>query len=141
MFEVILIALKFSSAGLYALHKGVDLARLHRAKLHIFHALDYRFKDLATDDPLLKTSVETVNQKFEEKVKPILGGMTRVAFEFFPADPAMDACRIAKTVHADLIVLGCHQSRHKVDMGRIDYVGMTILEKAPCPVMLVPYAD
>jgi len=26
-------------------------------------------------------------------------------------------------------------------MGRIDYVGMTILEKAPCPVMLVPLCD
>jgi hypothetical protein len=24
-------------------------------------------------------------------------------------------------------------------MGRLDYVGVTILENAPCPVMLVPY--
>jgi len=26
-------------------------------------------------------------------------------------------------------------------MGRIDYIGMTILENAPCPVMLVPLCD
>ena len=53
----------------------------------------------------------------------------------------MDACRIAKNIRADLIVLGCHQSHHKISMGRIDYVGMTILEKAPCPVMLIPFTD
>jgi hypothetical protein len=35
-------------------------------------------------------------------------------------------------------VLGCHQNPEKMCLGRIDYVGMTILEKAPCPVLLVP---
>jgi nucleotide-binding universal stress UspA family protein len=42
---------------------------------------------------------------------------------------------------ADLIVLGCHQLTEKISMGRLDYVGVTILEKAPCPVMLVPYLE
>ena len=41
----------------------------------------------------------------------------------------------------DLIVLGCHQHGRKLSLGRVDYVGITILEKAHCPVMLVPFAD
>ena len=46
-----------------------------------------------------------------------------------------------RDIQADLLVLGCHSHKEKMCMGRIDYVGMTILEKAPCPVMLVPLCD
>ena len=42
------------------------------------------------------------------------------------------------TLDFDLIILGSHQRPEKRSMGRVDYVGITILEKAPCPVMLFP---
>jgi nucleotide-binding universal stress UspA family protein len=141
MFAKILIALKFSPTGLYALKKGTALARIHGANLHIFHALDYHFKDVAPTDSRLKSALDAVNQRFEKEIKPTIGDLTHVSFEYFPADPALEACRTAKTIGADLIVLGCHQSRHNIYMARIDYVGMTILENSPCPVLLVPLAE
>jgi nucleotide-binding universal stress UspA family protein len=141
MFSKILIALKFSPTGLYALEKGTAMARLHNAKLHIFHALDYHLKDVDDTNPQLKAALDGVNRRFQQQIKPKLDNLTQVSFEYFPADPALEVCRIAKTIDADLIVLGCHQSRHEITMARIDYVGMTILEKSPCPVLLVPYVD
>jgi len=64
--------------------------------------------------------------------------LKKVSFKCLPADPALEVCKLARDIRGDLIVLGCHQFREKMGMGRIDYVGMTILEKAPCPVILVP---
>ena len=61
-----------------------------------------------------------------------------ITFGCLPADPALGICKIAKHHKSDLIILGSHQRAEKMSLGRVDYVGMTILEKACCPVMLVP---
>ena len=140
MFNEILVALKFSPASLFALEQGVRMARIHGANLHVFHAMDYRLQELAQTDPKIIEHRQEVNRKFETELRPLFSDLTDISFEFFPADPALQVCRIAKTIRADLIILGCHQPLRKVSLGRIDYVGMTILEKAPCPVMLIPFA-
>ena len=141
MFRNILVALKFSPAGLHAASQGVALAGVHGARLHLFHALDYRLKDLAATDSRLSESREAAQKRFDADVQPLLGTAADYVFEFFPADPSLEVCRLAKKLPSDLIILGCHQPLSKIRMGRIDYVGMTILEKAPCPVMLIPYND
>jgi nucleotide-binding universal stress UspA family protein len=48
---------------------------------------------------------------------------------------------MARELNVDLIILGCHQLPEKMCLGRVDYIGMTILEKAPCPVLLVPLCE
>ena len=70
-----------------------------------------------------------------------MGNHKNIWFKYRPADPALEACQLARDIRADLLVLGCHSLKEKMCMGRIDYVGMTILENAPCPVMLVPLCD
>jgi nucleotide-binding universal stress UspA family protein len=70
-----------------------------------------------------------------------LGQLKNVSFKSQPADPALRVCKLAHELPADLIVLGCHQLSEKISMGRLDYVGVTILEKSPCPVLLVPYSE
>lgn len=138
MFKRILVALKFTSASQSALKKGVLLAREHGAKLHIFHALDYRLKAMDEKDPkFLEVNKET-EHSFDSTVKPLLDNFKNVTFGFLPADPALEVCRIARNTDADLIILGSHQNPEKACLGRVDYIGMTILEKAPCPVLLVP---
>jgi len=138
MFERIIVALKFGPASLHALKKGMAIARLTNAELHIFHALDYLMQDLDKNDAkLLKVKHETEHH-YKSEVEPLLGGLKKVSFKCLPADPALEVCKMARDIKADLIVLGCHQRQEQMGMGRIDYVGMTILEKAPCPVILVP---
>jgi nucleotide-binding universal stress UspA family protein len=138
MFAKILVALKFSPSGLNAFDLAVRLARSHGARLHAFHALDYRLKDVADTDPKVSECLRRVRQQIDSDLTPILADKKDVSIEYFPADPALEVCRLAGTIGADLIVVGCHQSHRRYSLGRVDYIGMTILEKSPCAVLLVP---
>jgi nucleotide-binding universal stress UspA family protein len=141
MFNQILMALKFGAASEFALVKGIELAQVHDAELHIFHALDFTLNELGEDDPKRVSLVEDAQQQYTAKIKPLLGDFEKVSFTCLPADPAMTTCKMAREMNVDLIILGCHQLPQKMSLGRVDYIGMTILEKAPCPVMLVPLCE
>ena len=141
MFREILIALKFSPAGWFAFDRAVRLARSHNAQLHVFHALDYHLKDLDHDDPKLVEALRSVDLQIKRNLYPRLADMEKVSIIYSPADPALEACRIAKEIPVDLMVVGGHHSHRTLNMGRVDYVGMTILEKAPCAVMLIPLEE
>jgi nucleotide-binding universal stress UspA family protein len=141
MFNQILMALKFGAASEFALLKGVELAQTHDAELLIFHALDFTLGELPEDDPKRLDFVADAHQQYTTKIKPLLGDFEKVSFTCLPADPALMTCKMAKERGVDLIILGCHQLPEKMCLGRIDYIGMTILEKAPCPVMLVPLCE
>ena len=138
MFKRILLALKFTPASQTALEKGVEIARENGAELHIFHALDFRLQELDVSDPKRDEISRATVQRFETEMKPLLNGSNNATFGCRPADPAMEICKLARHNKCDLIILGSHQQPEKKPMGRINYVGNTILEKAPCPVMLVP---
>ena len=140
MFNRILMALKFAPAGEFALVKGVELAKAHDAELHIFHAMDYALAELDESDPRLVEEKTEAEKYYLKNIKPLVDGLGNVTFKCMPADPGLEVCRQAIQLNADLIVLGCHQLLEKISLGRIDYVGITILEKAPCPVMLVPFS-
>ena len=138
MFKRILVALKFTPASRTALEKGIEIAREHGAELHIFHALDFRLQELDVRDPRRVEINQATQHRYETEVKPLLNGSNKATFGCQPADPAMGVCKLARHNNYDLIILGSHQHPEKMNMGRIDYVGMTIFEKASCPVMLVP---
>jgi nucleotide-binding universal stress UspA family protein len=141
MFKQIIVALKFGAASLQALKKGIELAKAHGAELHIFHAMDYALKQTDHADQKLIAVRQEVEKRFEAEVKPLLADFKQVRFTCLPEDPALAVCKAARDTGADLIVMGCHQLPEKMCLGRIDYVGMTILEKAPCPIMLVPLCE
>jgi nucleotide-binding universal stress UspA family protein len=141
MFNRILMALKFGAAAEFALVKGIELAQAHDAELHIFHALDYMLTELEEDDPKRVKVVADVEQQYASKIKPLLEGLEKVSFRCLPSDPALEVCKMARDINADLIILGCHQLPEKMCLGRVDYVGMTILEKAPCAILLVPLCE
>jgi nucleotide-binding universal stress UspA family protein len=138
MFNRIIVALKFTSASKYALEKGIGLAKDYGADLHIFHALDYNLKKYDEGNPTLIEKTNEAEQRFEVEMKPLFGDLTNFTFGCEPADPALEVCKLAQDKEADLIIVGCHQELEKSCIGRIDYVGMTILEMASCPVLLVP---
>jgi len=141
MFKRILVALKFGPAGMFALKKSLEMARQSDAELHIFHALDYLLQAVDENDPKLVEIKEETERCYKTEIEPLVGDMGKVSFKYLPADPALEVCKLARDMQTDLIILGCHSHKEKMCMGRIDYVGMTILEKAPCPVMLVPLCD
>ena len=141
MFDQILVALKFGPASIYALQKALDLAQVNDANLYVFHALNYMYQNTDENDPELTEVRKIAETRYKSEIEPLLGNMKKVTFRCQPADPALHICKLAHNLPADLIVLGCHQLTEKISMGRLDYVGVTILENAPCPVMLVPYLE
>ena len=138
MFKKIILAFKFSSGCRSALEKAIQLSIENDAELLIFHALDYRLRDLDEQNPDLISITERMKQKFESDIKPALMEFPKFKFDYLPTDPGLEICKIARQTNADLILLGCHDDANKRNITRLDYVGMTILEKAPCPIMLVP---
>ena len=106
-----------------------------------FHALDYLLQEVDENDPKLVEIREETKRRYKAEIEPLVGDLKKVSFKYLPADPALEVCKQARNMQTDLIILGCHQLPEKMCMGRIDYVGMTILEKAPCPVMLVPLCE
>jgi nucleotide-binding universal stress UspA family protein len=130
--------MKFNPAGREALSRSADLARQHQAALYVAHILDYRLHSADTSQKDIARAVEQAQERFVTEAGSLTEGLT-VTFKSEPGDPAMSVCRLARDCQADLIVLGCHQLSQKLSLGRIDYVGITILEKAPCPVLLVPH--
>jgi nucleotide-binding universal stress UspA family protein len=135
------MALKFAAASEFALVRGAELARAHDAELSIVHVLDYTLAELDEDDPNRIKAVTDAEHQYTTKIKPLLGEMKKVSFTCIPSDPALAVCKTARNMNADLIILGCHQLPEKMCLGRVDYVGMTILEKAPCPILLVPLCE
>ena len=138
MFRKIILAFKFSPSCRSALEKAIQLSLENDAELLIFHALDYRLKDMDQQDLKLIKMTQEMKQKFETEIKPHLNDFPKFQFGFLPTDPGLEICKIASRTQADLIVVGCHDEPGRTNITRLDYVGMTILEKAPCPIMLVP---
>ena len=138
MFQKIILAFKFSPACRSALETAIRLAMVNDSELLVFHALDYRLKEIDDQDPEMIEITSKMKQKFETEIKPHLADFPKFKFGYSPTDPAMEICKIARESQADLIMLGCHDEPEKPKLARLDYVGRTILEKAPCPVMLIP---
>ena len=138
MFSKIILAFKFSPACRSALETAIKLAMENDAELLIFHSLDYHLKAMGDQDVKLNEATQQMEQKFETEIKPHLVDFPKFTFGYSPTDPGLEICKIARQIQADLILVGCHDELDKQSITRLDYVGMTILEKAPCPVMLVP---
>ena len=138
MFKKIILAFKFSTACRSALEKAIKLAVENDAELLIFHSLDYRLQGMDDQDPELIKVTNQMKQKFENEIKPHLADFPKFKFGYSPTEPGLEICKIARQTQADLILVGCHDEPSRKNITRLDYVGLTILEKAPCPVMLVP---
>jgi nucleotide-binding universal stress UspA family protein len=139
MFKTILVAFKFSKGGMLALETGAKLAREQHADLYVFHALDYRLRRLNPTDPALVENKTIFEKRFQTEALPCIDDACSMDFHCLPDDPAMGICKAAIKVKADLIILGEHQNAEGISLGRLDYIGMTVVEKAPCPVMIVPF--
>jgi len=141
MFNRILVALKFGPASIFALKKSLEIAQDKNAEIHILHVLDYTLQQMDQNEPEFVDIKNEIKLQYTHEIEPLLDEAGEVTFKCLPSDPALEVCKHAQNIEADLIVMGCHQIKEKMCLGRIDYVGITILEKAPCPVLLVPFCD
>lgn len=134
----ILVAFRFSQGGLAALKMAAYLAKVHRARLHVFHALDYRLMHPQTPDEVIEEMTRDAEQRFAREYRRILEGVPHFSFNSWEADPAVELVKLAKDTAADLLVIGCHEVGNRPGISRLGMVGLTIAQTAPCPVLVVP---
>lgn len=136
MYKIIVAAFAFSEPGRAAVRVAVELARHHGARLHVFHALDYKLLHLSPESQECSLACSEAEARFAADHGQELAGVDAV-FVCRPADPAMGVCKLARDLGADLLVIGVHQGK----LARMSYTGITIMEKSPCQVLLVPAKD
>lgn len=138
MIRRILVAFRFSNAGEEALRFAVGCAKAHGARLHVFHALDYRLLHPQTPDSVIMKMTREAEARFERQYKDLLQGVAHWGFNCWEADPAVEVAKLAQETAADLVVVGCHEVGDRPGITRLGMVGLTIAQTAPCPVLLVP---
>lgn len=131
MFRNILVALKFNQSGQRALCVASEMAQRFGSGLTVVHALNYR---LSGED--LANAQEDAREHFAALSAEMPGIPPETSLVCQPGEPSMVICRVARDAGAGLVVLGCHQAEKC--LSRMDYTGMTIVEKAHCPVLIVP---
>lgn len=131
MFQTILVGLKFNQAGQRALETAAQLAHRLGAGVSVVHALDYHLQGEA-----LRDACDSAHLEFKALSENIRTAPEPLTLACEPGEPAMVVCRTARKLGAGLIVLGCHQEGQC--LSRMDYTSMTVVEKAACPVLIVP---
>lgn len=137
MYDLILSGVKYTDAGIYAIRHAVALARCCDAKLHFIHTYESKLAAQAAESQERLAHEDAACGRYRREIEPLLNGV-QAEFECLPDEPSMALCRRARELEASVIVLGCHSPGKKARLSRIGYTGMTALEKAPCPVLLVP---
>lgn len=141
MFRHILTAFNFTPASRQALAKAAELAKIHAARLTVLNIQEGAGAEPDPAAPQRRSTNAHLYQRFAAEAGALVAGLPEFAFECQPGEPSLTVCRLARQWAVDLIVLGCHQRPGRHSLTRVDYVGITILEKSPCAVMLVPYEE
>lgn len=137
--KTILYLMTFSPYTDPAFDTAVDLARSMGAKLHMLHVLE---KEEGcwdqTPDRVAERTWET-EDLFANQYKERLSGLKSHAFNCLDGDRSATAVQFAGTIGADMIILGCHAaSSGRPGVTRLGAMAHYVLERAACPVLVVP---
>jgi nucleotide-binding universal stress UspA family protein len=143
----ILVATDFSKTSAKALKSAIDLAKASRATLTILHAY-VPFVPLVPEQYLEAGTwdrVDTESRRWAERQLAKLAGRARTSgvrasTKMVIGDPSRHIVRAARSLHADLIVVGTHgrQGLTKLFLGS---VAQRVIATATCPVMTIRRAE
>ncbi|MBW1979694.1 MAG: universal stress protein [Deltaproteobacteria bacterium] len=134
----ILLPLKFSHVTDNAFATALRLAKCCQARLHILHVLDHRLRQPEITEDEIAEITKAAEKEFQERYLPRLEGFKDYAFNCWEGDPAMETAKLADSIGADFIVVGCHTRRDRPSPTRLGEVALALLQWAPCPVTVVP---
>ncbi|MBU0718869.1 MAG: universal stress protein [Planctomycetes bacterium] len=142
----ILLPTDFSELADHAALFARMLSETHGAALHVLHvrnplAAAVPAPEAAAGIMLLPASEAELRQQLELFVRERLSGIRApVVAEVLTGSPVSEITRYAKEAHIDLIVVGTH-ARGVVNRIFFGSVSKSVLENAPCPVLMVPLAS
>lgn len=140
-YKHILIATDFTNCSEDAAKRAVDLARRFNAKLTFLHVIehfpDYMPVNLVPPEDVDPT--QYVTEKCQERLEKLtrhthysnVKPLVRMAL----SSTKREIVRVAKEIHADLIITGTHS--HKGLSALLGSVAEGVVHLAPCEVMIV----
>ncbi len=138
-FKTIVVATDLTHSGSCALRYAEKLAKLHRSKLVIVHAVDPACYAFPEEVPMLIAA----DQSAREALRTI---EEEISCQGIPTHSVTEACAIYELIlqavldhQADLLVLGT-RAVAKVGRAALGTVARRLLAAAPCPIMTVPPA-
>jgi len=135
--KTILFPTDFSDASKTAFQYAVDYARLANAKLLIVHVHEPVLPIIGGEIAYLPPQ-DTDPQLRKEALHAIVPDVANIeyAHRLLSGDPASEIVNLAKSEHADLIVLGTH-GRTGLERLLMGSTAEQVLRRAPCPVLAV----
>jgi nucleotide-binding universal stress UspA family protein len=148
----VLIALDYNPTSQKVAEMGFDLAKTMEAEVTLLHVIfdptfysssDYSpimgFSGFLNNDPLHMNAIEelkTATLDFLDKTRNHLGDLT-IQTMVAEGDYAETILKVAKTIHADLIVLGSH-SRKWLENIVMGSVTEKVLNHTTMPLYIIP---
>jgi nucleotide-binding universal stress UspA family protein len=145
-FHTIVAAVDFSETSADVLETAREMARLHRARLHVVHVVGdpfqamYAVETTGLDLPdVLRQWTEAAGQRLAALLEayPIESG--RLTTSIMTGSPAHEIVRYAAEQDADLILLGTH-GRGMVGRVLLGSVADRVLHHAGRAVLVVPHS-
>jgi nucleotide-binding universal stress UspA family protein len=139
----ILVATDFSKTSAKAVTGAIDLAKTHRAKLTVMHAyvplvplVPEQYIEAGTWD-----RIDTETQRWAERQLAKLAERARksgvrASSVLVSGDPSRQIVRTARSLRADLIVVGTH-GRQGLTRFFLGSVAERVIATAACPVMTI----
>ncbi len=161
MYNKILVGIDGSKDSDHALEVALELARIHGAKVHVFHSVPHHFElpIFYPLDMMARTPVETTSMKFNEAqlqreyenagrsiidhakqfvagkgLPPSMDVEYHLELQVSPVDFAVD---FAANNGVDLIVVGCHGHHSRIRRAILGTTAFKIVNESPCQVLVV----
>jgi nucleotide-binding universal stress UspA family protein len=145
-FHTIVVAVDFSENSCDALRRAVEIAREANGALHLVHVAAMPvYTAWAVTAPDLEASgvharyVEDARLQLTELASTLAIEPFRVTCAALPGQPAAEIVAYAARSGADLLVVGAH-GHGAVSRLLLGSVAEQVVQRAPCPVLVVPPA-
>lgn len=141
MYAKVLLAYDGSESGRSALLECADVNHLLNAELHLLAVAPLMAGLYITEGFVPDSLQEEENRRYstvlEEGLKLLHERGCKAEGHLVTGEPVDEICRLAQELKCELIVLGHHQHASMLSRWWKGSVGASIIEQAPCSVLIV----
>src|SRR5258708_5561779 len=139
-YQKILLAYNGSQEGKRALLESADLASFLKAETHVLAVASMPPSLFLTEgfvpEELLEEEKKRTQSVLDEGIRALRDRGFNATGHLSVGEPVEEICRLAKTLGVDLIVLGHNQNHSFASRWGKSSVGASILDYAPCSMLV-----
>lgn len=143
MYNKVLLAYDGSESGRRALFECCDINHLLHAEIHLLAVAPLMAGLYLTEGFVPESLQEEENRHFRavlDEGLSLLGERgTKAEGHIVTGEPVDEICRLAGELHCDLIVVGHRQRASLLERWWKGSVGASLIENAPCSVLIAIY--